>query len=77
MDCRPIVLIRFNPDNYTEPDGTVRKSPWTTNKTTGCLVVTTKNTPEWIFRLSVLKETIDYYINFELKEPLFIKNLFC
>jgi len=52
---RPIVFIRFNPDNYVNSDGSKITSCWGTNG------------KEWIQRLNCLKESINYWINPENK----------
>ena len=56
---RPIVFIRFNPDDY-EKDGTNISSCWGRNKNGICVV---KKTNEWIQRLNTLEEQIKYWVN--------------
>ena len=58
---RPIVFIRFNPDEY-EKDGTNITSCWGQNKKGLCVVKKTKKT-EWEERLNTLKEQIIYWIH--------------
>jgi hypothetical protein len=58
---RPIVFIRFNPDEY-EKDGTNISSCWGQDKNGLCVVKKSKKN-EWIERLHVLEETISYWIN--------------
>jgi hypothetical protein len=58
---RPIVFIRFNPDEY-EKDGTNITSCWGCDKNGLCVVKKSKKN-EWIDRLHVLEETIRYWIN--------------
>jgi EsV-1-7 cysteine-rich motif len=58
---RPIVFIRFNPDEY-EKDGTNITSCWSQNKKGLCVVKKTKKT-EWEERLNSLKEQIIYWIH--------------
>jgi hypothetical protein len=58
---RPIVFIRFNPDEY-EKDGTNITSCWGQNKKGLCVVKKTKKT-EWEERLNSLKEQIIYWIH--------------
>ena len=60
MGHRPIVFIRFNPDDY-QKDGKNITSCWGQDKKGICIVKKSKNT-EWSERLSTLKETIDYWI---------------
>jgi hypothetical protein len=58
---RPIVFIRFNPDDY-EKDGKNITSCWGQDKKGICVVKKSKKT-EWNERLTVLKQTINYWIN--------------
>lgn len=57
---RPIVFIRFNPDNYKTQSGSVT-SCWTVNKQGICVVKKSKQ-KEWEDRLNTLKYTIDYWL---------------
>ena len=56
---RPIVFIRFNPDDY-EKDGKNITSCWGQDKTGICVVKKTKQ-KEWTHRLSILGEQIAYW----------------
>ena len=58
---RPIVFIRFNPDDY-DKNGSNITSCWGQNKQGICVVKKTK-TNEWIHRLQSLAEQIDYWVN--------------
>jgi hypothetical protein len=58
---RPIVFIRFNPDDY-EKDGTSVNSCWGLDKTGICVVKKSKKT-EWAERLKCLEEQVEYWIN--------------
>ena len=58
---RPIVFIRFNPDDYDD-NGTNITSCWGHNKNGICVVKKSK-TREWEQRLSALEENINYWIN--------------
>ena len=58
---RPIVFIRFNPDDY-EKDGTNISSCWGQDKKGICIVKKSKKY-EWIERLNVLETHIKYWIN--------------
>jgi len=62
---RPIIFIRFNPDDY-DKNGINIKSCWCKNKKGICVVNKSKKT-EWSDRLSVLEEHINYWINPENK----------
>jgi len=55
---RPIIFIRFNPDSYKKKNKRIT-SCWGVNNL-GILVV--KKIKEWEERLSVLKETVDYWL---------------
>jgi len=58
---RPIVFIRFNPDDY-EKDETIITSCWGCDKNGLCIVKKSKKN-EWIDRLHVLEETISYWVS--------------
>jgi hypothetical protein len=58
---RPIVFIRFNPDEYIK-DGKTISSCWDNNNKGICVVKKSKKS-EWIERLDVLKQQIEYWIN--------------
>ena len=61
VNHRPIIFIRFNPDDYIE-NGINTTSCWGINKSGICTVKKCKN-KEWINRLIRLKETIQYWID--------------
>ena len=61
MGHRPIIFIRFNPDEY-EKNGINISSCWGQDKKGICVVKKTKMN-EWRERLSELKQLIDYWIN--------------
>ena len=58
---RPIVFIRFNPDDYVDGDKKVT-SCWGLNKLGICTVKKTKK-KEWEERLNALSSQIDYWID--------------
>ena len=58
---RPIVFIRFNPDDY-EKNGINITSCWGQNKKGICVVKKSKK-DEWTERLDVLEQHIKYWIN--------------
>jgi hypothetical protein len=58
---RPIVFIRFNPDEY-EKDGTTITSCWGCDKNGLCVVKKTKKN-EWTDRLRVLEDNINYWVS--------------
>jgi hypothetical protein len=57
---RPIVFIRFNPDDY-EKDGTNITSCWGQDKKGICVVKKSKK-DEWTQRLNALEEQINYWL---------------
>ena len=58
---RPIIFIRFNPDDYKEHGKNIT-SCWGQNKKGICVVKKTKNN-EWSERLNILEQHINYWIN--------------
>ena len=60
VNHRPIIFIRFNPDDYIK-DGCKIPSCWTTTKSKGFIKL--KNEFEWNNRLEVLKNEIIFWIN--------------
>jgi len=58
---RPIVFIRFNPDDYNKNGNTIT-SCWGIDKKGICVVKKTKK-DEWVLRLSALEESINYWID--------------
>lgn len=60
---RPVVLIRFNPDAYTDEDDRKHKSPWSlTPKTKEPRVSKGKHTDEWESRLLLLRQQVEMHI---------------
>jgi hypothetical protein len=58
---RPLIFIRFNPDDYLDYTGNKILSCWTTTTKTGIIKI--KNTTEWLKRLDILKQNIAYWTN--------------
>ena len=58
---RPIIFIRFNPDDYKK-DGKIIPSCWSQDKKGICVVKKSKK-GEWTQRLNVLENNINYWIN--------------
>jgi Holliday junction resolvase len=67
VDHRPIIFIRFNPDNYIQKDGTVVKTCWGINKQTAVCQIKPSKTLDWTNRLMALKEQVTYWCNPENK----------
>ncbi len=63
VNHRPIIFIRFNPDEYTDNDKKVT-SCWGINKLGVCAVKKTK-LKEWELRLNALKNQIEYWCNID------------
>jgi hypothetical protein len=61
LNNRPIIFIRFNPDDYIKNDKKIT-SCWGYNKNGLCKVKKSKE-KEWNERLNSLKEEIDFWIN--------------
>lgn len=61
VNHRPIIFIRFNPDEYIDNDKKVT-SCWGINKLGVCAVKKTK-IKEWESRLNALKNQIEYWCN--------------
>ena len=57
---RPIVFIKFNPDDYEE-DGEKIESCWKTDKRSGVLQINKEKKEEWNDRLNYLKDMIKYW----------------
>jgi hypothetical protein len=64
---RPIIFIRFNPDDYINSSGEKITSCWAITPKTGILKIKNNKTDEWLKRLDILKETIEYWCNPENK----------
>jgi len=58
---RPIIFIRFNPDDYNKDDLTIT-SCWGLNKQGICVIKKSKKN-EWEQRLNALDEQINYWLN--------------
>ena len=65
LDNRPIIFIRFNPDDYLNNNNKIT-SCWGINGNGICCVKKTKKN-EWNERLNILKDTVNYWINEEHK----------
>jgi hypothetical protein len=76
LGFRPIVFIRFNPDDYVDKEGNKIKSCWKLNKTTGLVVLDLKKINEWCERITVLTEQIKYWIQNPTERTIEIVELF-
>jgi hypothetical protein len=59
---RPLIMIRFNPDEYTDANGENVSSCWGMNKLGLCVVKKSKE-KEWEARLERLREQVEYWTN--------------
>ena len=75
LNHRPIIMLRFNPDAYTNDKGVKIPSPWTTNKR-GILKINKKREKEWNDRIAILQETIKYWIENSTDKTVEIIQLF-
>jgi len=62
LQHRPIVFIRFNPDDYVNNHGILVKSCWKLNKL-GVMQIVKNKQNEWNERIHSLKEQIQYWID--------------
>jgi len=62
--CRPLVMIRFNPDQYYDQNGKSVPSCWGYTKDKGLCHVKDNKKKEWQERLQVLKKAIELQINY-------------
>ena len=79
IDHRPLVIIRFNPDDYLRRQGECMQkvtSCWGINKSTGAAVLKKIKTSEWSERLSSLKTTIDYWLENDTEKTIEVVHLF-
>ena len=75
LQHRPIVFIRFNPDDYTNQDGILVKSCWKLNKL-GVMQITKTKQKEWEERIETLKQQIQYWIDNSTEKTIEIIELF-
>lgn len=75
IDHRPLVFIRFNPDEYKDSTGKNITSCWGTN-TSGISSVKKTKRAEWRYRLNALKESVDYWITNRTNKTVEIVQLF-
>jgi nitrite reductase/ring-hydroxylating ferredoxin subunit len=71
---RPIVFIRFNPDEYQKGDTTITSCWGTTQK--GLCIVKKSKQAEWVERLNALGETIEYWLTHRTDKTVEIIPLF-
>lgn len=70
---RPIIFIRFNPDEYISSNNEKITSCWGITPKTGILKIKNNKADEWNERLSALKSLIEYWTNENNKTEKTIK----
>ena len=75
LQHRPIVFVRFNPDDYTNQEGLLIKSCWKLNKLGIMQIMKTKE-KEWEERIDILKQQIQYWIDNPTQKMIEIIELF-
>ena len=70
---RPIIFIRFNPDDYKNINNENITSCFGIDNRSGVLIVKKSKQKEWNERLNVLKNVIEYWINIENKTDKIIE----
>jgi hypothetical protein len=75
LDHRPMVVIRFNPDNYETLQGERVPSCWKHN-TKGVVHIPTNQQKKWNTRIQVLLDTIQYWIDNQSEKQIEIVELF-
>jgi len=73
LQHRPIVFIRFNPDEYSSQDGNVVESCWKLTKQ-GVLKII--NQTEWDMRINKLKQQVQYWIDNPTNKMVEVVELF-
>jgi hypothetical protein len=73
---RPIIFIRFNPDDYIDSNGQKIKTCWIPNKSNGLLYIPKIKNDEWNNRLDVLKNQIQYWLDNTTDKTVEIVQLF-
>ena len=75
LNHRPIVFIRFNPDDYTNQEGVLVKSCWKLNKL-GVMTIKKTKENEWIERMLKLKQQIQHWVDNVSEKTIEIIELF-
>ena len=75
LQHRPIIFIRFNPDDYVNQEGVLVKSCWKLNKL-GVMQIQKTKQKEWEERINSLKQQIQYWIDNPTEKTIEIVELF-
>lgn len=70
---RNLVFLRFNPDSYINENGVKVRSAWGTDGRGLCVV---KQVDDWMHRLSILKEQVEYWAEHRTEKTLEVIPLF-
>jgi hypothetical protein len=73
---RPLIFIRFNPDEYIDNNNLKIKSCWKPNKQSGVLYIPTIKMNEWNNRLLLLQNQVQYWIENKPDKMVEIVQLF-
>lgn len=76
LGCRPIQMIRFNPDAYTNSDFVKVSSCWAVNGTTKLMCLKKTKIAEWENRLNTLESTIRADLDISVDGIISITELF-
>ena len=74
---RPIIFIRFNPDNYITKTGKIVQSCWHRNNKARDLEIRNNKKNEWNNRINKLLETIEFWSMTQSNEMIKTIKLFC
>ena len=77
-DCgnRPLVMIRFNPDQYYNRNGESVSSCWGLTKDKGLCVIKDNKKKEWANRLETLANAIKLQMNMKERKEIDVVHLF-
>ena len=75
LNYKSMIMLRFNPDDYTNKEGMKIPSAWTTDKS-GILKINKKQEKEWNKRIAILQDTIKYWIENSTDKTVEIIQLF-
>jgi hypothetical protein len=75
LQNKPLVMIRFNPDDYINDKGKKIKTCWSVAKN-GLVVLNKNKIIDWNNRLNKLKDTLEYYLHYPPKKEVEIIYLY-
>ncbi len=73
---RPVVFIRFNPDDYLDADGNTVESPWKTNPINHRTEVPARCTDAWERRLARLRDSVEFNVATPPTKDITVDTLF-